>query len=78
MAEEAIKRFPLRLFHEVYVISIIYRDFEYWPPYQAGIVEDNLEHAITENLFWGMIFIGFVDRKILQARWRDELKVFFG
>ena len=51
MAEEAIKRFPLQLFHEVYVISIIYRDFEYWPPYQAGIVEDNPEHARTENLF---------------------------
>jgi Ca2+-transporting ATPase len=41
-------------------ISIIYRDFEYWPPYGARTLEDDSREAVFEDIFDEMVFLGVV------------------
>jgi len=41
-------------------IGIIYRDFEYWPPYGARTVEDDSREAVLEDILEEMVFLGVV------------------
>jgi P-type Ca2+ transporter type 2C len=41
-------------------IGIIYRDFEYWPPYGARTVEDDSREAVLEDVLEEMVFLGVV------------------
>jgi Ca2+-transporting ATPase len=41
-------------------ISIVYRDFEYWPPYGARTLEDDSSEAVFEDIFKEMIFLSVV------------------
>jgi Ca2+-transporting ATPase len=41
-------------------IGIIYRDFEYWPPYGARTLEDDSREAVLEDVLEEMVFLGVV------------------
>jgi Ca2+-transporting ATPase len=41
-------------------IGIIYRDFEYWPPYGARTLEDDSREAVLEDVLEEMVFLGIV------------------
>jgi Ca2+-transporting ATPase len=41
-------------------ISIVYRDFEYWPPYGARTLEDDSREAVFEDIFKDMVFLSIV------------------
>jgi P-type Ca2+ transporter type 2C len=41
-------------------IGIIFRDFEYWPPYGARTLEDDSREAVLEDVLEEMVFLGIV------------------
>ncbi len=41
-------------------IGVVYRDFEYWPPYGARTLEDDSKEAVFEDIFDEMVFLGIV------------------
>jgi Ca2+-transporting ATPase len=41
-------------------LGIVYRDFEYWPPYGARSYEDDSREAVFEDIFEEMVFLGIV------------------
>ena len=41
-------------------LGIVYRDFEYWPPYGARTLEDDSREAVFEDVFEEMVFLGIV------------------
>jgi Ca2+-transporting ATPase len=41
-------------------ISIAYRNFESWPPYQARILDDSSEQVVFEDIFEELVFLAVV------------------
>lgn len=41
-------------------IAIAYRDFRYWPPFEAKTMPDDPKEAIFEDVFQEMVFLGVV------------------
>ncbi|KAF8860891.1 P-type calcium ATPase [Acephala macrosclerotiorum] len=41
-------------------IAIVYRDFRYWPPFEAKTMPDDPKEAIFEDVFQEMAFVGVV------------------
>ena len=41
-------------------IAMAYRDFRYWPPYEARTMPDDPKEAVFEDVFHEMVFLGVV------------------